>query len=1212
VDKETKNKIKNLVLKLREDFEKEIELGLNRHGIYVDKEWKDGRSLTHLSKQELENRNRIAAFIKRQESAGISRAKATREFIKEASYTWINRLLGLKCMEVRGLLDEEVITTRSEYGGRSLRHRNFREEHPELANAPDDGLIACLFEVFREITEEIKVLFDPNSEYSLIIPRYAFLKQAIDLINNSLDYYTYREDEFLGWVYQYFQTKEKDRIFEEVNKKKKKIAGRDIIPVTTLYTEKYMVKFLVENSLGALWMEMYPDSRLYQNWEYFVKDPNNTTREKKPVKEIKFLDPACGSGHFLLYAFDLFYQMYEEEGIVPRDQIPDHILKYNLYGIDIDLRSIQLTALGLYMKAKTKNPDMKVTHMNLVPADAIMVDGERLKDFLDEFQDDPLAQELIKTLWRGLENVRELGSLLKIEEQIDEVIKRAKSPGLSAKWKEGFAWEKWKQEILEALKRYYDEGAITFDVNKQLFANEAEKGVRLLDLFEQKYDVVATNPPYMNKQNIDDNNKKIFKSLYPHTYFDQFSMFIERCIELARNNGYIAMITQQSFMFIKTFDSFRKKLLKAVTINSVAHLGSHAFEDIAGEKVNTVMFSLIKNRQSGKLSKFIRLVDSYEKDIDLKKGCSDSEILSSTLVYMIPQDNFNLIEGSPFLYWISKDLYDIFKYKSLDKFADIRSGIVTGDNDVYLKYQWEIREIGKRWIPYAKGGDFSKFDAPIEFVIDWSKDAQSHYSGHPHARIREGKYHFREGITYSKISSSGFNARYLSKEMLFDDASSSIFPSSSSNIYYILGLVNSKLISFVLATLNPTLNFQVNDVSRIPIKLPDETTQKKVTAFSHQCVTIKRDLFQHLLTNLGFQNVGIIFAKFQIPIDSKISLQTLYKFYLSHIEMQNIKLQIYDAIINKEIFALYEIDGEDLEQILREQGTPAGFFPIVEGFELIPEDMLPEAKEYIKGLERKQLSAEELNKIGEKLKELYEGGKTLEEISIELQINPVSIAAMRKEADLINPRDLKHEVENLLTYYILEELKKDKNGIIPITDNTAEVPLAKRLIADLEKMFGEENIENILAEVKDILGKDLDRWLSTDFFKKHVSQYKKRPIIWHLQSRRKSFECLLYYHKIDSDMLQKLKNIYLSKALEVTRYRLQELRVRSKDAGGKDKGAINKEIERLEEAIGELEEFESNLELILKKGYDPNIDDGVKVNITPLQEAGILAIKKVV
>lgn len=622
MDKQTKTKIKNVVLSLRDDLEKEIENRLDNIGIYIDKEWKDGRSLTHLKKEELENRKRVGAFIKREEKIGLDQKKATSEFIKEASYTWINRLLGLKCMECRGLI-EEVITIRPEYGGRSKRHRDFREKNPDRAAEADDGLTTCLFSAFEEVTEEIKVLFDPKNEYSLVIPRYTTLKKAIEKINKELDYNTYREDEFLGWVYQYFNSREKDRVFEEVRTKKKKISGSDIINVTQLYTEKYMVRFLVENSLGAIWMEMYPDSQLCNKWEYFVKDPNNSRRETKPVKEIKFLDPAGGSGHFQLYAFDLFYDMYLEEGIIPKDQIPEFILLYNLHGIDIDLRAIQLSALGLYMKAKSKNPDMKVQHMNLVSADAIMLDSAILEEFLQEFKDDETAQELIKTIWQGLENVRELGSLLKVEEQIDEVIKRQKDKRLDFFGEgNGKGWEQWKRDLLAALKRYYEKAAQTFDINKQMFASEACKGVQLLDLLEQRYDVVATNPPYMSNKNMGTNLSNGLKLFYKNNS-DLYAAFIERNLQLLSLSGYIGMITQQSFMFINTFEKLRKLILNNCSIRIMIHLGPHAFEDIGGEKVNNTMFSFrneydIKKNDENEVM-FLRLIAEKNKEQALKE-----------------------------------------------------------------------------------------------------------------------------------------------------------------------------------------------------------------------------------------------------------------------------------------------------------------------------------------------------------------------------------------------------------------------------------------------------------------------------------------------------------------------------------------------------------------------------------------------------------------
>ena len=341
---------------------------------------------------------------------------------------------------------------------------------------------------------------------------------------------------------------------------------------------------------------------------------------------------------------------------------------------------------------------------------------------------------------------------------------------------------------------------------------------------------------------------------------------------------------------------------------------------------------------------------------------------------------------------------------------------------------------------------------------------------------------------------------------------------------------------------------------------------------------------------------------------SKI-LEKSYKIYLSHIESQQVNLHTYEAMIDREVFDLYEIDGTDLDQILREQGTPAGYHQVIEGYELIPEDMLPEAKEYLQGLPRTKLSPQELNKTGEELQELYERGKSIEDISVELQINPISVAAMREAMDIINPKDLKHEVENQLTYFILEQLKKDSDGIIPLSKDTHEMTMGQRLIDDIEKMFGEEEVTEILNEMKQILGRDPDGWLSRDFFKKHVSQYKKRPIVWHLKSPGSYFEVFVYYHKLNNQTLHILKNVYLSKTIDYNRRRISELTdgLAEKD----EKGHIYTEIEKREETIDDLKKFESSLDEILKQGFDPVIDDGVLANISPFQKAELLAVKNV-
>lgn len=865
MDKQTKTNVKNLVLSLRDDFEKEIENRLSHIGIYNDREWKDGRSLPHLAedelgRKELDKRRRVAAFIKREEKLGLSLEEATSEFIKECSYTWINRLLGLKCMECQGII-EEVITTRLEFSNRSRVHRDFRETHPEIASKADDGLTATLFSVFEQVTDEIKILFDPSNEYSLIIPRYAMLKRSIEKINAELDYETYRADDFLGWVYQYFNSREKARVDEEVRTKKKKISGSDIINVTQLYTEKYMVHFLVENSLGAMWMEMYPDSHLSNNWEYFVKDPNNSTRETKPVKEITFLDPACGSGHFLLYAFDLYYDMYLEEGAIPRDQIPDHILKYNLHGIDIDQRAIQLTALGLFMKAKSKNPDVKVQHMNLVSADAIMQDKD-IEEFLQEFEGDRIAQKLIRTIWEGLENVRELGSLLKIEEQIDALIEQKKDKRLDF-YEDSTQknWDQWKQDLLNSIKRYYEKASQSFDLNRQMFANEAYKGVQILDLLEQRYDIVATNPPYMGHKNYGNTLKTLLDSSYKNNSTDLYQCFIVRCIELNKPEGFFSMICQKSFLFLNTFTDTRKLILSQCQVKTLVLLGPGAFEDVGGEVVNTTMFSLKKTKKSNFESIFFDVSKLITKESELKKF-----ILSNKNV-VLNQRDFTVIDDYPFVFWIKEiDSVAFKKYKPLDNkthnaSATAKQGLITGNNDKFLRYTWETTT-NNNWVPYMKGGEPNKWYGNQNYMVNWSNNGEKiknyvNEKGKLLSRPQNSSYYFKEGITYS-TTSSFFAARYMPNGFIFDAKASSVFLVKYGNIYYLLGFLNSKVAINLLNLLTPSLDFNVGYTQKIPFKLPTKEIESSIERYVKLCVEIKKYALQFTVTSQDFQKSAII------------------------------------------------------------------------------------------------------------------------------------------------------------------------------------------------------------------------------------------------------------------------------------------------------------------------------------------------------------------
>lgn len=769
----------------------DLEQRLAAIGVRRDRDPIPADELPHLGPEDRKAREIVDAYLALRREAWISYAEAIAEFVRETAYTWANRLLALRCMEARELIDE-VILQKEVYGGRSLEHHRLAQRRPELCTGEDDGLFAALDKVFAEQSKRLPLLFDPKAPGIVLRPSPAAMKRCIALLSGKETVKNqepasddlFKAPDALGWAYQYWNTEEKDRVFERVRTQKgAKVEGADIIPATQLYTEPYMVKFLVQNSLGAIWMEMHPESRLKEDWEYFVLRADRAPIEKRPVQEISFFDPACGSGHFLLEAFDLFYAMYEEEGARAwglgtrekrggdeelqgtesvagrngagcggasdvrafsergglRTEEPDStsgsvnsiehrgrtcsgfdagvpevhlhctglpggtgnsaascsaiqlseggiafgnhkedrrdrqdasgtaesaekeasgwgleagedlrapsppslapsticrsILEKNLFGIDIDERAIQIAAAALWMKAASSaieagdhslTPGPQPLTPNLVASNIRLPKGkDHLKEFLAKNPQDSQLRPSLEVILDGMEHADELGSLLQIEKPVDTELQHLKShhDALQSKaeivQREMFkptviqerlpfgieSYKEWKQKTLAALKDHFATESESADLVQSFFGRSAGRSLLLLDLLARRYDVVAANPPYMGSKNMGPVLKKYVERHYPLGKRDLYAAFILRCLELAADRGRVAMVTQQSWMFLRSFADLRaaedpdasfQGLLRETTIEALAHLGPGAFGEISGEVVNTVLFSLTK------------------------------------------------------------------------------------------------------------------------------------------------------------------------------------------------------------------------------------------------------------------------------------------------------------------------------------------------------------------------------------------------------------------------------------------------------------------------------------------------------------------------------------------------------------------------------------------------------------------------------------------
>ncbi len=1049
--KPAKDAIHDLVLDLRKTLEGEVERELGRYGIYADRAWIDANTLPRLSAKERdEDRPRIEAAIRREQDAGLDQAEAVRAFIRETAYTHMNRLLGCKCMDMRGLI-EETITTRSIYSERSKRHRDYLDEHPQAHRAPDRGLVAMLQQAYGEVSRHIGVVFDPESDHSIVWPRHTLLRECVDQINN-LDAEVarkrggdpqttpvssvYADDTVLGWVYQYFQEEEKARVFREASTKK--ISGHDIIPATTAYTERYMVQFLVENSLGALWMEMYPDSSLCEQWEYFVKDPNlqdedgtrKRGREPRPVVELTLLDPASGSGHFLLYAFDLFAQLYEAEARmqgrpVDRAEIARRILSDNLHGIDIDLRSIQLSALNLYMKACTyagvrlnELQNSEPVRMNLACADIVLREGTELEELLERFKGDPLTQDLIETIWHGLQNARELGSLLRVEEQVDAVIARKREAERGTFWEHADEdWERWKQGLLNILRDYVDRAAKAFDVNRRMFGQEAIKGVQLLDLLVRRYDVVVANPPYMGDLQMGPTLKEFTKRLYSRSASDLYAVFIERCLQLTAENSYTAMITQQAFMFNVDLAELRADIVKEKWVRCLAHLGPGAFEDIGGEKVNTAMFSLRAVSPDNKGSVFIRLLDaqtSAEKEVTLRHLVRNQD---GEGWFEIQQTDFQVIAGMPMVYWITPAMLTAFKdYGQVTELIEPKAGLSTGDNPRFIRYWWELppnqRET-EHWCPCMSGGEYTRWYSSPPFLIDWANDGERiknfrDSSGRQRSAVRNEEFYFTEGLIFLKNGTMAFSPWYTPGNCVFLDTNRFIHVKEA-GVFYALGFLNSAFVDHALNLLNPMGGFSHANIKRIPYK-PPKGEEGTISQIAKRSFGVKRKLLSCRPEDSEFEQVGLEWNK---PGCESPYLTRLHETWLEQTEDMLIELMLNKAAVDQLVFDAYDLDDAQTDRLMRFETVPPGWYPILERYAIAPHGILSAVREFQARLPIVKRSEERLSALKSELAHLYvDSGKTLEDISKELKINPISVAALRRELGLINPAGLKHEVEN--------------------------------------------------------------------------------------------------------------------------------------------------------------------------------------------------------
>jgi N-6 DNA Methylase len=1348
----------------------DLELVLRGYGIFRDRDWLDPNRLSHLGDEGLALRHRLKEAIEalpesaQQKSSSEDLQGATALYIREAAYTWFNRLVALRCLEARVPGVDEAIKVKPDYAGRSLRHDRFCRQYPELCQGEDGGLAAFLREVCAEAAQELPLLFDPDSPLTLVTPSPDALQKCVRVLSgekvsltrsasdiaDGLSDDAFCEPDLLGWIYQYWNTEEKDRVFEAAARGKK-IEGPDIIPATCIYTEDYMVRFLVENSLGVLWVEIHPDSRLPEQWPYFVRNAERRPHEPRPVTDLTFLDPACGSGHFLVYAFDLLWDMYQEEGrITDPAEICRSILERNLYGIDIDERSVQIAAISLYLKAKERAPHFTPQRVNLVAANA-SVPPDAVQRYLQAHPEDRPLHGVLESIFEGLENVSEVGSLLQVEEQLDRALQdlrkqeacRAKDGpeqismlpllGLRVPPIQGQLsldmlppWEDWKPAVLDRLHRQFQQEADAKDLSTAIFGTQAAKGLGLIELLSSRYDVVTANPPYMGSKNMGLLLKTYVQRHYPQGKRDLYAAFIQRCLQLAEPGGKVAMVTQQSWMFLGSFAELRKGVLQQQTIECLAHLGEHGFEELAAAGAFVALFVLTQAPPAPEqrlwAARLIGPESAGEKATALERAAQGNEL---AVVSQPLQARFLSIPYATLSYWLRDRFFELLVGRALGDVADVVQGLATANDPRFVRFTWEappktwatpVRS--RRWVPFEKGGGYAKWFGHHFWVVDWENNGirmklvTIERYGNAGKRIYNEGYFFQSGYTYSSLARGSVGLRYLTDSLWGAVLADAVMPRTTTPTG--LGAVlNTRLTSAAVRWFRPQIVLSASYVARVPV--PEHIPSMVITLES-ACIDLKRWL---VARNPVEQTFAIRLAS------GTFSLAETYRLATEQVAVVAATLHALEGISEKEVFNAYSIIGDDLATVLDETGMPAGWYPILEGHDAIPPlpDGLPLPTLVLELLarERRQVvSSDELAALKARLRVLYEVGwserpeagetedtqgtedeekdetsalgahipipteTVVEAFSQKLKIHPISIywllKELREQEGVVSLSELHSYVEDYFTVVLLRLLGyhwprqieagepvpewADPDGIIPLIDGTGQRMLLDRVRERIATDFGEARVDAIEQEFHQIMDRSLIDWLARDFFPHHVSQFKRRPIAWLLESGRavdtrwettrshrgrrparsrgSAFACLVYYHKLTADSLTRIKTHYLRPVLQRREFELAEERRRAAEGNT----AARASAERLAEVVDELTAFEAALDTVSTQGfssrhlvdllnkdepdswmrrtpqspipdkeafirqeqaYDPDLNDGVRVNIAPLQKYGLLA-----
>lgn len=1096
--------------------------------------------------------------------------------IDQVAYTWFNRFCALRFMDVNGYNRVGVVSPLegqvqpeilAEAKSGVIDDVQFNQQTIDKVQGLLSGAIPSpdgQSEAYRQLIvgtcnalyKRMPYMFERIQDFTELLMPDDLLSEnsVITKMRAAMTKEACQDVEVIGWLYQFYISEKKDAVFAAL-KKNQKITAENIPAATQLFTPHWIVRYLVENSLGRLWMLNRPNSKLTAQMDYYIapEEPETDFLKVTSPEELKIADPAVGSGHMLTYAFDLLYAIYEEEGYDP-NEIPALILEKNLYGIEIDDRAGALAAFALEMKAAEKLTLRRFLKLAARPNICVLEDVKFTDDEMDDVisivGQDLYTADLRETLTQ-FEQAKNFGSL---------IVPKLKDPAETAR-------------LVESK-----------DLAGDMFLSEVHqrivKVLRMAEFLSPKYHVVVANPPYLGGKGMNGSLSTFAKKYYPDSKSDLFAMFMERTLSMSLKRGMMAMINMQSWMFLSSYEKLRGKLLTHSTILSMAHLGERAFDTIGGAVVSTTAFVIQNAHHASLKGEYARLVDGNseaEKSAQMREAIQNQDC---GWFYRASAEDFGKIPGSPISYWLSDRFFEIFEEASaLKEIAEVKHGLSTGKNEAVVRLWSEVNSAdlglqhhsrkdalssGDKWFPYNKGGEFRKWYGNCEFVLrydEFGNNLMSTFSGHRH----DGKSHyFQEGVTWTFISSSNFAARYTPPGFVFDVSGSSLFPSEPS---IITGFLCSNLCYSILKALNPTLNFQVGNLKALPVLTNELTSSlRAIKEVSGRCIQLCE-------TDWNSYEVSWNFTKLPL-ISNKYDEDTLQQSFTN-------AAAIWKSMTNE----VHNLEEDNNRAFIRAYG--------------LENELTPEVP-----IEEITLTCNPAYRYGTKISE--------EEREIRLKADTMreflsyAVGCMFGRYSLDEPGLILANQGETLEDYLARvpepSFMPDDDNVIPLIDfdgDWFEDDITERFKQFLKVTFGEEHYQENIAFLEDALGKSVKKFFVKDFYADHVKRYKKRPIYWLFSSPKGTFNALIYMHRYTPSTVSVVLNEYLREfrtKLEARRDNCEQITI-SASASQKEKTQALKLKDKLTKAIEEVNDYEREILYPLAgQNISIDLDDGVKHN----------------